>query len=90
MGLLSENEEGYEAANVLNYADLLKGDLLLIHGTGDDNVHLQNTMQFVQKLIDEGKQYDLMVYPNKSHGISGGNTQVHLFTKITNYFLENL
>jgi len=90
MGLLSENGQGYEDANVLNYANFLKGNLLLIHGTGDDNVHLQNTIQFVQKLIDEGKQFDLMVYPNKSHGISGGNTQVHLFTKITNYFLENL
>jgi len=90
MGLLSENEQGYDDGNVLNYANLLKGKLLLIHGSGDDNVHFQNTIQFVQKLIDEDKQFDLMVYPNKNHRISGGNTQKHLFTKITDYFLENL
>lgn len=90
MGLLSENEAGYNSANVLEYAHLLKGKLLLIHGSGDDNVHYQNTVQFAQRLIDEGKQFDLMVYPNKNHRIHGGNTQEHLFTKITNYFLRNL
>ena len=90
MGLLNENEKGYENVDVLNYANLLKGKLLLIHGSGDDNVHFQNTVQLIQKLSDEGKQFDLMIYPNKSHSISGENTQVHLFTKITNYFLDNL
>lgn len=90
MGLLSENETGYDNANVLNYAKLLRGNLLLIHGSGDDNVHYQNTIQFAQKLIDEGKQFDLMVYPNKDHRISGGNTQEHLYNKITDYFLDNL
>lgn len=90
MGLLSENEQGYDKANVLNYANLLKGKLMLIHGSGDDNVHFQNTIQFAQKLIDQDRQFDLMVYPNKNHRIRGGNTQKHLFTKITNYILKNL
>ncbi|MFQ5585080.1 MAG: S9 family peptidase, partial [Calditrichia bacterium] len=90
MGLLPENEAGYDSASVLNYTHLLKGNLLLVHGSGDDNVHLQNTMQLVDKLIEEGKQFDLMIYPNRAHSISGGNTQTHLFNKITAYFLKNL
>ena len=90
MGLLSENEEGYQAANVNNYADRLKGNLLIIHGTGDDNVHPLNTMQFVDALVKENRQFDLMLYPNRNHGISGGNTRLHLYTLITDYFLENL
>lgn len=89
MGLLNENEKGYNAANALEYADLLKGKLLVVHGTGDDNVHFQNSVQFVQKLIDEGKQFDMMVYPNENHSIHG-DSQVHLYNKITEYFLENL
>ena len=90
MGLLSENAKGYDAANVLNYADLLKGKLLLIHGTGDDNVHPGNTLQFADVLIAKNKQFDLMLYPNRNHRIDGGNTMRHLFTLITNYFLERL
>ncbi len=90
MGLLSENKKGYAAANVLNYTEGLKGDILLIHGSGDDNVHPQNTMQFVDDLIAKNKQFDLMVYPNRNHRIHGGNTSRHLFTMITEYFLENL
>ncbi|HKI79079.1 MAG TPA: S9 family peptidase [Ignavibacteriaceae bacterium] len=90
MGLKDENKNGYDSANVLTYADKLKGKLMIVHGTGDDNVHYQNTMQFMQKLIDANKQFDIMFYPNKNHRISGGVTQLHLFTKITNYFLNNL
>lgn len=90
MGLLSENEEGYDAANVNNYAVLLKGKLLLIHGSGDDNVHPQNTLQFVNELVAKNKQFSLMLYPNRNHGISGGNASRHIYTLMTNYFLENL
>ena len=90
MGLLSENEQGYKDANVLNYVDLLKGKLLVIHGTGDDNVHFQNSVQLIQKLIEDGKQFDFMMYPNKNHAISGLKTQAHLFNKITEHFVSNL
>jgi dipeptidyl-peptidase-4 len=90
MGLLSENQSGYDAANVNNYAHLLRGKLMLIHGSGDDNVHPQNTIQFMDKLIAENKQFSLMIYPNRNHRINGGNTSRHLYTLLTNYFLENL
>lgn len=90
MDLLCENKKGYDDANVNNYAHLLKGKLLLIHGTGDDNVHPQNTMQFVERLIAENKQFDLMLYPNRNHGIKSGNTSRHLYTLLADYFLENL
>lgn len=90
MGLLWENEEGYDAANVINYAERLKGNLLIIHGTADDNVHPLNTIQFVNALIQENKQFDLMLYPNRSHSIRGEGTRLHLYTLITDYILENL
>lgn len=90
MGLPQENVEGYKAANVLNYIDGLKGNLLIVHGTGDDNVHVQNTMQVVDALQNRAIQFDMMIYPNRNHRISGGKTQLHLFTKITNYLLEKL
>jgi len=90
MGLPQENVEGYKAANVLEYVDGLKGNLLIVHGTGDDNVHVQNTMQVVKALQDRAIQFDMMIYPNRNHRISGGKTQWHLFTYITNYILENL
>lgn len=90
MGLREGNKKGYDAASVLTYADKLKGKLMIVHGTGDDNVHYQNTMQLMQKFIDLNKQFDIMFYPNKNHRISGGVTQWHLFTKISNYFFDNL
>lgn len=90
MGLPQENKEGYANANVLNYVDGLKGNLLIVHGTGDDNVHVQNTMHVVNELQKRAIQFDMMIYPNKNHRISGGKTQWHLFTKITDYLLENL
>ena len=90
MGLPDENEDGYKAANVLTYADQLKGKLLIIHGTGDDNVHFQNSIQIINELEAKLKQFDLMIYPNRNHRISGGNTQLHLFTLISNYFLNHL
>lgn len=90
MGMLDENSEGYKAASVLSYANNLKGNLLIVHGTGDDNVHYQNTMQIVREFQLAGKQFDLMLYPNKTHGISGGNTSLHIYTMIAEYFFDNL
>jgi dipeptidyl-peptidase-4 len=73
-----------------NYAERLKGNFLLIHGMGDDNVHFQNSVELVNRLIDEDKQFCTMFYPGKDHGISGGNTSVHLFKLMNQYILENL
>jgi dipeptidyl-peptidase-4 len=75
---------------VLSYADGLKGKLLLVHGTGDDNVHPQNTMQFIDLLVKKNKQFDLMLYPNLNHSISGGNTSRHLYTLLMDYFDDHL
>ncbi len=90
LGLLENNQEGYKSSSVFTYAENLKGNLLIIHGTGDDNVHYQNTMQIVHDFQLKGKQFDLMLYPNKNHSIKGGNTRLHLFTKLTEYFLKHL
>ena len=85
-----ENPEGYDLNSPINYADQLKGDFLIIHGSGDDNVHVQNTMQMVEALIQADKQFEWMIYPDKNHGISGGNTRKHLYTKMTNFIFKNL
>ena len=85
-----ENPEGYDLNSPLNYADQLKGKFLIIHGSGDDNVHVQNTMRMVEELIQADKQFEWMVYPDKNHGIYGGNTRKHLYTKMTNFILDNL
>jgi dipeptidyl-peptidase-4 len=85
-----ENARGYDDNSPIFHVDKLKGKYLLIHGTGDDNVHVQNSMDLISALINENKQFDLMLYPNKNHGIYGGNTRYHLFTLITDYILENL
>jgi dipeptidyl-peptidase-4 len=90
MGMLDENAEGYKSASVLTYADKLEGNLLIVHGTSDDNVHYQNTMQIVRQFQLAGKQFDLMLYPNKNHSIKGGNTSLHIYTLIAEYFLDNL
>ncbi|MEK9613221.1 MAG: S9 family peptidase [Flavobacteriaceae bacterium] len=85
-----ENPEGYDLNSPINYADQLKGKFLIIHGSGDDNVHVQNTMRMVEALIQADKQFEWMIYPDKNHGIYGGNTRKHLYTKMTNFILENL
>lgn len=90
MGLLNENPEGYENANVLTHADKLQGKLLLIHATGDDNVHSQHTMQLMDEFVRVDKHADMLLYAGRTHGIYGGNTTFHLWTAITNYFMENL
>lgn len=90
LGLLSENKTAYDVSSVFSYSENLKGKLLIIHGTADDNVHYQNTLQIAKDFQQKGKQFDLMLYPNKNHSIKGNKTQYHLYTKIMNYFLENL
>ncbi|MCE9538686.1 MAG: S9 family peptidase, partial [Bacteroidetes bacterium] len=90
MSLPQENANGYDDNSPINYVNKLKGKYLLIHGSGDDNVHYQNTMQMVTALVNANKQFDLFIYPDKNHGISGGNTRLHLYTKMTNFILDNL
>jgi len=94
MGLPAENTAGYDSASVLSYVDRLKGDLLIVHGACDDNVHLQNTMKLTGALQKAGKQFDLMIYPGKNHGVSSDDdddkTDLHLHTLITEYILDNL
>lgn len=85
-----ENPKGYDDESPFNYPELLKGNFLLVHGSGDDNVHVQNSMQMIEALVQANKQFDWAIYPDKNHGIYGGNTRVHLFTKMTNFIKENL
>ena len=89
-GLPQENPEGYDNNSPITYADRLRGKLLLIHGTADDNVHIQNTYEMAAKLVSENKQFDMMIYPDKNHSILGGLTRLQLFTKKLNYIIENL
>jgi dipeptidyl-peptidase-4 len=84
------NAEGYRASSPQELVSGLTARLLLVHGTGDDNVHPQNTMQLADRLVAAGKPFDLMLYPNRTHSISGGSTSVHLFEKLTRYVLDNL
>jgi len=85
-----ENADGYDDNSPINHVDKLKGKYLLVHGMADDNVHLQNTSDMISALVAADKQFDLFVYPNKNHGIYGGNTRFHLYQKMTNFLLENL
>jgi len=90
MGLLSEDKAGYEMSDVTKAADKLHGALLLVHGTSDDNVHFQNSIQMINALINSGKQFRLMIYPNKTHSIAGKDARVHLFTMIEDHFEREL
>jgi dipeptidyl-peptidase 4 len=85
-----ENSDGYKEGSPLNYADEVKGHYMLIAGTGDDNVHFQNTVEFVQALEKAEKPFSLMIFPDKNHSISGGNTKLYLFTQLTDYVSNNL
>lgn len=85
-----ENPSGYDENSPINHVDRLKGDFLLIHGSGDDNVHLQNTMRMVEALVQADKQFEWMIYPDKNHGIYGGNTRLHLYKKMTNFINSTL
>jgi dipeptidyl-peptidase-4 len=85
-----ENPSGYDENSPINHVDKLKGDFLLIHGSGDDNVHVQNTMRMVEALIQADKQFEWMIYPDKNHGIYGGNTRLHLYKKMTDFIHRTL
>ncbi|MDD3743318.1 MAG: S9 family peptidase [Lentimicrobiaceae bacterium] len=85
-----ENSKGYDDNSPLFFANKLKGKLMLIHGTADDNVHVQNTLEFAERLVQAEKQFDMMLYTNRNHGIYGGNTRMHLFTLIEDYLKRNL
>jgi dipeptidyl-peptidase-4 len=82
MGLPNDNADAYRDDSAITSAAHLKGHLLLAHGTGDDNVHIENTVQFVQALIDAGIPYDLQIFPRKTHSIAGPQAQTFLFTRI--------
>ena len=90
MGLPQNNSVGYDDNSLLAHADKLKGKLLLIHGTGDDNVHFQNSIEFARKLTEANKQFDMQFYVDKAHSIKGKTTRLHLFARITDFILENL
>ena len=85
-----ENPSGYDDNSPINHVDKLKGDFLLIHGTADDNVHVQNTMRMVEALVQANKQFEWMIYPDKNHGIYGGNTRLHLYTKMSDFIDRTL
>lgn len=85
-----ENAKGYDDNSPINHVDKLKGKFLLIHGMADDNVHFQNSADMVTALVKANKQFDFFAYPNKNHGIYGGNTRNHLYSMMYRYILENL
>ncbi|MCB0395768.1 MAG: S9 family peptidase [Flavobacteriales bacterium] len=85
-----ENASGYDDNSPINHVKLIKGHYLLIHGTADDNVHFQNSMEMVHALVRENIPFDMHVYPDKNHSIFGGNTRLHLYSKMTSYLLSNL
>ena len=90
LGLPLDNEDGYRDSSPVNFAGDLKGSLLEVHGTSDDNVHMQNTIQMVNAFINSGKQFELMLYPRKTHGIAGKQARSHLFHMIQDHFEKNL
>ncbi|MGB3591244.1 MAG: S9 family peptidase [Nonlabens sp.] len=85
-----ENANGYDENSPINHVDKLKGNYLLVHGSADDNVHVQNTMRMVEALVQANKQFDWAIYPDKNHGIYGGNTRIHLYNKMTDFIKNNL
>ena len=91
MGLPQDNVEGYRDGSPITYADQLRGNLLIVHGTGDDNVHYQGTEALINRLIEHNKHFTMMAYPNRSHGIfEGRGTTRHLYGLLTRYLKENL
>lgn len=85
-----ENADGYDDNSPINHAEKLEGPLLLVHGSADDNVHFQNAMEMVDALVGAGKDFDFFAYPNRNHGIYGGNTRLHLFDMMLDFLKENL
>jgi dipeptidyl-peptidase-4 len=89
-GLPQDNASGYDDNSPVSHVNKLKGNLLLVHGTGDDNVHFQNAVSLQDALIKANKQFQSFYYPNRNHGISGGNTRLHLYQMMTDFLLKNL
>lgn len=85
-----ENKDGYQDNSPVYFADRLKGNYLLIHGIADDNVHFQHSAEMAKALVTANKQFDTYYYPNKNHGIFGGLTRLHLYTKMTNFLMDKL
>lgn len=85
-----ENDRGYALSGLLDKADNLQGELLLIHGTADDNVHTQQSWLYIEKLVEAGKQFEMQMYPNKNHSILGADTRLHLYTRCTRFLQKNL
>ncbi len=85
-----ENPAGYDENAPLSHAENLKGKFLLVHGITDDNVHYQNSLELVEALVKAGKRFEVHFLPNRDHGISGGKTHMHLFTRMTEFLVENL
>jgi dipeptidyl-peptidase-4 len=91
MGLPQENAKGYHDGSPISFAEGLQGKLLIIHGTGDDNVHFQGDQRLINRLVELGKQFDFMEYPNRTHGIAEGRgTSLHVYTMISRYLEEHL
>jgi dipeptidyl-peptidase-4 len=86
MGLPTENDKGYKESSAVLAAKDLHGKLLIAHGTSDDNVHTQNDIQFIEELIQAGKQYDYIVYPRKTHGVTGTADRMHLWDRVEAHF----
>ena len=85
-----ENPTGYDENSPLSHVDKLEGKFLLVHGSADDNVHVQNSMRLIEALVQANKPFDWRIYPDKNHGIYGGNTRLHLYTLMTDYIKKNL
>ena len=85
-----DNPEGYEEHDLIKHAGELEGKLLLVHGSADDNVHFQQSMLYVEQLVEAGKQFEMQVYPNKNHSILGKKTRLHLYTRFNEFLKRNL
>lgn len=85
-----ENPDGYDKNSPVFYAKKLKGPFLIVHGDADDNVHVQNTHEFVNSLVNANKQFEMVIYPNKNHGIYGGFTRLHLYSRMTEFLFKHL
>jgi dipeptidyl-peptidase-4 len=91
MQTLQTNAEGYKKGSPITYAENLKGNLLIIHGTGDDNVHYQGMEKLINEFVKYNRQFTMMAYPNRSHGIyEGEGTRMHLYTLMTRYLMDKM
>lgn len=90
MGMPQTNPQGYHGSSPVNFAANLRDDLLLVHGSGDDNVNFQNSLQFIEQLVEHDKPFQLMIYPNRTHGISDRAARTHLFSLMENFWKREL